>query len=351
MGSLRSNLWLALFFACLPVLRAHDPGLSVANARVASGHLEIEIGFAPADAHLLFGENVAAATPALRRIWEVRSANSVLTPDETIVAMVTRDNVTVRLSFSLPPGDIALRSLVFDRLPPGHREFLTVIDAQNSDLGRKLLRADDATFSLPPTVGSAGAAAGATEPAFGVAAFFKLGVKHIWTGYDHLLFLFGLLLVCRSFRSIAAIISCFTVAHSITLALASTGAVEISSRFVEPAIAASIAFVGAENLVRRGAEPRARWALTFAFGLIHGFGFASALSDLGVGRDGQGIAMPLLTFNLGVEFGQIAIAALVLPLVWRLRRSERFLAHGVPALSCIVTVAGAYWLLARTVFA
>src|SRR5262245_29413295 len=180
-------------------------------------------------------------------------------------------------------------------------------------------------------------------------AFIKLGVEHIWTGYDHLLFLFALLVVCRSFRSIVAIVSCFTVAHSLTLALATLNIVNLPSRLVEAAIAASIVFVGVENLWRRGEEPRGRWALTFAFGLIHGFGFASVLRDLGVGAGPQGIVMPLFTFNLGVELGQVAIAALVLPIVWQLRKTEGFVRFGVPALSGLVALAGTYWLLERTV--
>ncbi|MEO7597450.1 MAG: HupE/UreJ family protein, partial [Opitutus sp.] len=149
-------------------------------------------------------------------------------------------------------------------------------------------------------------------------SFLRLGVTHIWTGYDHLLFLFGLLIVCRTLRTVVAIISCFTVAHSLTLALATFDLATLSPRWVEPAIAASIVFVGLENLWRRGAEPRGRMLVTFCFGLVHGFGFANVLRGLGVGSGGRGIALPLFTFNLGVELGQIAVASLVLPIMWQL---------------------------------
>jgi len=182
-------------------------------------------------------------------------------------------------------------------------------------------------------------------------SFLRLGIEHIWTGYDHLLFLFALLVVCRSFKSIVAIISCFTLAHSITLALATLNLVSLPSRITEPAIAASIVYVGVENLLRRGAEPKGRWILTFVFGLIHGFGFASVLRQLGVGENGTSIVMPLFTFNAGVEVGQITIAAIVLPIVWRLRKHQEFLRYGVPALSAIVSAAGLYWFLQRTIFA
>lgn len=188
----------------------------------------------------------------------------------------------------------------------------------------------------------------AEEAAF--RGFVKLGVEHIWLGYDHLLFLFALLVVCRSFRSIVAIVSCFTLAHSITLALATFDVVNLPSRVVEAAIAASIVYVGIENLLRRGEEPRARWGVTFGFGLIHGFGFASVLQDLGVGGAAHGVAMPLFAFNLGVELGQIAVAALVLPAVWMLRKRESFVRRGVPALSALIAVAGLYWLVERAFF-
>lgn len=108
------------------------------------------------------------------------------------------------------------------------------------------------------------------------ANFLSLGVRHILTGYDHLLFLFGLLLVAGGFFSALNIITSFTIAHSITLAVATLRVVQIPSRIVEPLIDASIVVVGVENLMR-GEIPKSRRLLTFGFGLIHGFGFASAL--------------------------------------------------------------------------
>jgi len=181
------------------------------------------------------------------------------------------------------------------------------------------------------------------------ADFLVMGVKHIWTGYDHLLFLFGLLIVTRNFASSFKIITCFTIAHSITLAVATLSLVQFSSRIVEPLIAASIVYVGIENLLR-GDDPKGRWLLTFAFGLIHGFGFASVLRELGVGTNGSGIAVPLVSFNLGVELGQIAIAALVLPVIWKLRAKPIFINRWVPACSVLVALLGSYWFVQRVWF-
>jgi hydrogenase/urease accessory protein HupE len=265
--------------------------------------------------------------------------------------------VNFRQIFIKPLGAkrLTLRALKLGELPPGHREFVILSGANGLSLSKKLLSAGDDTVTIdltPPGAAPANGAAPApaeSPPTFW--GFVRLGIAHIWTGYDHMLFLFGLLIVCRTWRSIVTIISCFTIAHSITLALATLNLVNVPSRFTEPAIAASIVFVGAENLIRRGAEPHGRWMLTFAFGLIHGFGFASVLKDLGVGASAGAVAMPLFTFNLGVEIGQIAVASVVLPLVWQLRKREWFVHRGVMVLSAIVAAAGAYWFLQRTVFA
>ena len=152
--------------------------------------------------------------------------------------------------------------------------------------------------------------------------FLILGVEHILTGYDHLCFLLGLLIAGGALRDIFKIITAFTLAHSITLALATLNLINIPSRIIEPMIAVSIVYVGIENLLRR--DLRRRWMLSFGFGLIHGCGFATALRSLGIGSNGGGIAVPLFGFNLGVEFGQLAIAALVLPLIWKLKSQPSF---------------------------
>jgi hydrogenase/urease accessory protein HupE len=353
--------------------RAHDPGLSSAQAQLRAEAFTIVTGFAPADAQELLPKSVRTLEPwsdaefetvrdqlltVAPQLWEVRVGDTPLRPRESRVQLLPGDNVSFELVF--PPVDLrhklTLRAPKVPELPPGHRQFVIVMDGRGSTVTKKLLSASDFTIEVPIPMEGAAEGPASTAPvammddAPTAWEFVKLGVEHIWTGYDHLLFLFALLVVCRRFRSIVAIITCFTVAHSLTLALATLDAVNLPARLVEPAIAASIVFVGLENLWRRGEEPPGRWALTFVFGLVHGFGFATVLRELGVGRGGDGVAMPLFTFNVGVELGQIAIAAVVLPLVWRLRRNERFVRVGVPALSAIVAAAGLYWLLERTVF-
>lgn len=372
----RSAMWRILqrwFF--LPVatiatsLWAHDPGISTAQGELRADLLVITTGFSPIDIqHLLPPEArsgeawsqgefdaVRVQLQALApKLWEVRAGESLVPPRDVRVHLVAGDNVTFELVYprGSGAGRLTLRAPRLTDLPSGHRQFVIIADERGSTVAKKLISARDFTVdvSLPTNVPAPVKASEEQEPpAFW--GFVRLGVEHIWTGYDHLLFLFALLVVCRSFRSIVTIVSCFTLAHSITLALATLEVVNLPSRFVEPAIAASIVFVGVENLWRRGAEPRGRWALTFAFGLVHGFGFASVLRDLGVGSSSEGIALPLLTFNLGVELGQIVVAAAVLPVVWRLRRSEKFVTRGIPVLSAVVALAGLYWFLQRTILA
>ena len=187
------------------------------------------------------------------------------------------------------------------------------------------------------------------QPTLTFANFILMGLEHIGTGYDHLLFLFALLVVTRTFRSALVVITAFTVAHTITLAVATFNWVTISPNLTEPAIALTIVYVGLENLWRHG-NPHRRWLLTFCFGLIHGFGFASALREAGVGARAGGVVLPLFGFNLGVELGQLTVAAIALPIVWRLRRNEAFLRVGVPTCSVAVALAGGFWFGQRVWF-
>lgn len=366
----RLSIPLAGALAATLALVAHEPGLSMAQARLQAETMELTTGFNPADARRLLAdaplENTGSAPTGswaelektAPQLWTAWHAGVALAPGSARVDVLPGDNISVRLTYKLPPGagEIVLRAAALARLPAAHRQFVLICDANGRAIAAKMLSAADDTIAttLSPPEPPAEAARRKKEASAPALprwrAFLWLGIEHIWTGYDHLLFLLALLIVCGNFRSIVAIITCFTAAHSLTLALATLQLVSLPGRLTEAAIAASIIFVGAENLWRRGHEPRGRRVLTFAFGLIHGFGFASVLHDLGVGAGGQGVALPLFAFNFGVELGQIAIACVVLPLVWWLRKHEAFVRRGVPAMSATVALAGLYWLAQRTLF-
>jgi hydrogenase/urease accessory protein HupE len=151
-----------------------------------------------------------------------------------------------------------------------------------------------------------------------VGSFFFLGVEHIVTGYDHLLFLLVLILCGGNLIQLLKIITAFTLAHSITLAAAALNLITLPTVLVEAVIALSIAYVAFENLYPRFAISR-RWTISFVFGLMHGFGFSSVLREIGLPQDN--LIWSLLNFNLGVEAGQLAAVVLVLPALFWLRKT------------------------------
>jgi hydrogenase/urease accessory protein HupE len=138
-----------------------------------------------------------------------------------------------------------------------------------------------------------------------IRGFLVLGIEHILTGYDHVLFLLSLLMIGGGLRYLLKVVSAFTVAHSITLSLAVLNVVSLPARWVESAIALSIIYVAAENIWRQDRAARDRWLVTFGFGLVHGLGFASILKEFAI--QGGNLAVSLASFNLGVEVGQIAV--------------------------------------------
>jgi hypothetical protein len=179
------------------------------------------------------------------------------------------------------------------------------------------------------------------------ASFVAMGVEHILTGPDHLLFLLALLALAKGFWPVVKIVTGFTIAHSITLSLAALGLVDIPSRIVEPLIAATIIWVAVENLLvpRRA---RRRWPIAAVFGLVHGLGFASALTELGLSR--AAMVRALVGFNVGVELGQLTFVALVMPPVMWLATPGR-ISQLPQILSLVVATAGAFWLVQRLLFA
>jgi HupE/UreJ protein len=160
-------------------------------------------------------------------------------------------------------------------------------------------------------------AASASGAANTFLSYFAIGLEHILLGFDHVLFIVALILPGGSLLSLAAMVTAFTVAHSLTLALSVLNILTLPTRIVEPVIALSIAYIAFENLTGKPALSR-RWAVSFIFGLVHGFGFAGALAE--VGLPANGLLSALVGFNLGVEAGQMLIVALLLPLLIWLQR-------------------------------
>ncbi|RHW39057.1 HupE/UreJ family protein [Neobacillus notoginsengisoli] len=173
--------------------------------------------------------------------------------------------------------------------------------------------------------------------------FFILGIEHIVTGYDHILFVLCLILPAAiSLGRVVEIVTAFTLGHSITLGLATLGIVTLPSQLVEAGIALSIVYVAIENILKW--ETKKRWLITLFFGLIHGFGFAGILQEMQLST--STVASSLLFFNLGVEIGQITIVALVFPVLAYLRRYKRFPAF-VTTSSSLIMGMGLIWFVQR----
>jgi hydrogenase/urease accessory protein HupE len=188
--------------------------------------------------------------------------------------------------------------------------------------------------------------AGTRHGALAVARrFVPAGLRHILIGPDHLLFLVGLLLLGGSIRQLAFVVTAFTLAHSLTLSLAALAVFNPPARIVEPAIALSIVYVGADNLLVRGARDVRAW-IAFGFGLVHGFGFASVLRQMELPRAALGWS--LFSFNLGVEIGQLLVVLAVASALAALRaRSELLGRRLAVAGSIMVIAAGSFWFVER----
>lgn len=258
--------------------------------------------------------------------------------------------LALRFSYRCPPAaELSIRYSLFSGLDPTHRGLMKV---DRGSAATQLLALDPSgpAVSVPFPGGSAAASS---------AGLLREGVHHILIGYDHVLFLVCLLLpvvlrreggrwqpVARLRDAVlpaAGMVTMFTVAHSITLGLASLKLVSLPPGIIEPAIAATIVIAAADNI--RPILGGRRQLFAFLFGLIHGFGFASVLGELAL--PARGFALALLQFNLGVEAGQLLVVAVVLALLFSVRRLPAYGTRVMPAGSLAAILLAAVWFAER----
>lgn len=249
---------------------------------------------------------------------------------------------------SVRPAQLTVHyALLFD-LDPNHRGLLDVRARGSSQAFVLANESRTATFNL-----------GSPDRVAQLRAFLDEGVWHILKGYDHILFLLTLLLPAvvlyrqgqwqprESLRDaiidVLKVVTAFTVAHSLTLTLAVNGLVNLPSRLVESGIALTVVLGALNNLIPLVRERR--WALAFAFGLIHGLGFASVLADLGL--HGWNLALALIGFNVGVEAGQLAIVLVFIPIAYALRETRFYRRAFMPGGAVVIGCLAAYWLAMR----
>lgn len=245
----------------------------------------------------------------------------------------------VRLEGELPPG---ARSFGWRYALPYAPYLLTVTDeATPGEPQRQWIEGD--APSAPVALGKRAVPLTRAQTAL---LYLQLGFTHILPkGLDHILFVLGIFLLSTRWRPLLAQVTAFTIAHSVTLALSIYGVVSLPSRIVEPLIALSIAYVGIENVMTQKVKPW-RIALVFAFGLLHGLGFAGVLADLGIPQSERVTA--LVAFNVGVELGQLAVIALAFAAVasWA-RRASWYRSRVVVPASVAIAVMGGWWMVTR----
>lgn len=338
-----------LFAAAIPTALAHITSTGLATLDASTGKPEYrltlnarEVGPGAADLPTAAAGDTAAASriagwaPTLItlaadgkpcRIARVRVQGSQLGDER----------VALWLDFACPsvPGTLRLDERFWQQFG-GHYRTITSIRRADGTREERVFDREQLGAEL----------AAQPAPSRGWIDFARLGVEHILSGADHLLFLAALLLGSRSLRALLITVTAFTLAHSAALALAVLGWVAVSPAIVEPLIAASIVWVALENLLLASAPMVRRYALAFAFGLIHGLAFSEVLRELQLG--GWALARGLISFNLGVEAGQALVVVVLAPLLaWTARHAAA--RRWERAASLVIALAGAGWLVQRLV--
>ena len=361
MSMLRALILAGLAFTALAVLpaQAHNAGVSTSRLTIRDRTVNVEINALGLDYEKAAGVRlIEAASGVVNAVALAVMAPSVLSYAGDHIAVLTGGqpcsrtaatarpadtHVLVTMAWTCAPGDLRYRVTLFQDVDPvarhvaviatehGEREFVLDRNAPEIDLSG----AGSSTLQL-------------------VGRFIRAGIEHIFLGYDHIAFLLAVILWGRSLWPLVKVVTAFTLAHSLTLCLAVLDIVRLPSSVVEPLIAATIVFVAAENFFVH--DIRKRWRATFVLGLVHGFGFAGALREYGLPTDA--VAPALAAFNIGVEIGQVAIVALIFPLLLLSDRIGGGTATRkgrnpavVYACSGVILAFGLYWLVERTVFA
>lgn len=366
-----NNIFFAILMiaALLPgysqTVSAHDPGTSITTIDISGDGIILQSSYSLRDIETLKmidadGDEVYSlselniARPDLAQVFskgiELRNDSRLLTADYVEFTIESNENLIFTAEFrEIEKSELNLYMPVLEQLPRGHRQYLLV--GTNTGSYENVLSAQSNPLILD------------LDPATSTGtfvAYLTQGMHHIFIGFDHILFLLTLLLPAVLFyhnnkyegtkRLMPAlidttkIVTAFTLAHSVTLGLAVYQIVQLPGRLVESVIAFSIIICAVNNL--KPIIPVSRWLLAFGFGLIHGFGFANALLDLGVASDKS--IVPLLAFNVGIETGQLLIVMVVLPVIYTIRHSRIFRLWIFKGASIASILIASGWMLERS---
>jgi hydrogenase/urease accessory protein HupE len=358
-GVLRTILPVFIILGIGAVAQAHQVNLSTARVELRPQRVvNVEVALKGSDADRLAGTHVfdaqkdlvdpaktaAAAAPIAAYVAahvDVTGTDGTKCVVSAPEVVADGDGVIVRNVFSCRnvAGDLVYHSTVLTATDSTARQVVLIGAGENAP--QALLDDTHTTVTL----------SAAAPPLWStMQRYLVTGIEHIFLGYDHIAFLVAIVLWARRLWPVVKIVTAFTLAHSVTLSLAALQIVVIPSAIVEPAIAASIMFVAVENFFSRNVD--GRWRVTFAFGLIHGFGFASALQEFGL--PANAVVPALAAFNIGVEIGQLAIVSIVVPVLiavdWVLAADRAKPVRAAPlvyALSAVIAALGGYWFVTR----
>jgi hydrogenase/urease accessory protein HupE len=353
----RLGAWSIALLALLVASRAgaHPVPFSYLDVRIQPKALDValvvhvfdlghDLGVAPIE-RLLEPATLDERTTAIRSLigprLEIQADGLTLTP-EWLSYDILRDRQSIRLHLqyatSSPAGVVAVRTVMFP-YDPNHQTFVNMYEG---DALRSQMILDAAHARIEYFAGTRQGVLAV------VRKFLPSGVHHILIGPDHLLFLVGLLLLGGSLRQLLFVVTAFTIAHSVTLSLAALDIFSPPARLIEPAIALSIVYVGADNLLAQGGRDVRAW-IALAFGFIHGFGFANVLREMDL--PSRALGWSLFAFNVGVEIGQALVVVVVASALAALRsRSEWAGRRLALAGSIVVIAAGAFWFVERVFF-
>ena len=283
------------------------------------------------------GAMISMLTPRFALASDGRTLAPIWSPSPTVLAERQSLRFEIRYELAEPPGTLQISAVMFP-YDASHQTFVNVYEGEA--LTQAIIDRSRPRFEY---------FAGTRQ---GVAAvirkFVPSGIRHILIGPDHLLFLIGLLLLGGTVGQLLVVVTAFTVAHSITLSLAALNLVSPPARIIEPAIALSVVYVGADNLLARGGRDVRAW-IAFAFGFVHGFGFANVLREMDLPT--RALGWSLFSFNVGVEIGQLLVVVTVASALASLRsRSEAIGRQVAFAGSLVVIAAGAFWFIQRVFF-
>jgi hypothetical protein len=324
----------AMFLALASVLAAHDVSRSDSKVEIQGKEVRVflTLNYKELQHLALTSPEIEPIFAAVQRHYFV---SSPATPIQTTLEKYSAIGgpliqLQILYTFEQNITTLNVKSTLHEIMPAGHQHFMSV--RLNGTLHEAILdsRTPEAKFT--------GVQATNLQTFW---RFLRLGVEHIFTGYDHLAFLLGLLVATAAIGSLVRIITSFTIAHSITLALATFNVVILPARLTESLIALSILYVAVENLLDFRAMKR--YYITFLFGLVHGFGFSNVLREMDLPK--SSLALSLFSFNAGVEIGQITFVLLIFPLVQDLVSSgwKRL----KPAVSITVACLAVYWFVQR----